>query len=110
MLNMAPVIRVIKPITITRQILITLRQIFRRPVLNVIQRQAGLHPLGIMTVNIFLFIQAGITEDGIPVRIVIQIRLIMHRILVMLYAIKAIIIRTRIVTHVIQQEMREGKE
>ena len=103
------VIRVIRQTMVTLMILIMLQSVFLQPVINVIQPLPGRRRHGIMTVNIFRFIQAGTMEDGIPVQIVIQIRVIMHRIPVMLFAIKVIITRTRIAIHAIREVMHEEK-
>jgi hypothetical protein len=87
-----------------------LLSVFQQIVNSVTPLLPGLRLPGITTANIFPFIQAGTMVNGMPVRIVIPIRLIMHRILVMLFVIKAIIIRMRIVTHVTRGVTHEKYE
>jgi hypothetical protein len=94
---------------ITTLLIRTIRQLItRQTVLNVIRQRRGLLQHLIMTASISPSIQVIIKVNGIPVRIATLIQAIMHPTLAMLSAIKLIIIRTKIVIHVIR-EVNEWK-
>jgi len=89
-------------------ILIMPRRISQLPARNVIIQMPGCQQLMIMTISTSRFILVNITGDGTPALIVTEIKIILCHIPAMQCVIKAIIIRMKIVTRVIQQEENDN--